>query len=80
MVTTAAEAAKQRERRKADLDRGMESALDILVEDHGAALVDTAKIVTMINGTADITVRGVVLSGPLHGRKINLTITIDPID
>jgi hypothetical protein len=79
-VVTAAAAAKQRERRKADLDRCMESALDILVENHGAALADIAKIVTMINGTADITVCGVALAGPLQGRKVNLTITIDPID
>jgi hypothetical protein len=79
-VVTAAAAAKQRERRKADLDKGMEAALDFLVGDHGQALADTAKIAAMINGTTDIKVRGAVLSGPLQGRKVNLTITIDPID
>jgi 3'-phosphoadenosine 5'-phosphosulfate (PAPS) 3'-phosphatase len=80
VVTTRSVAAEERAARKTDLDKGMEAALDSLVGDHGQALADSAKIAAIIDGTVDTTVRGVVLSGPLQGRKVNLTITIDPID
>jgi hypothetical protein len=77
MKTTAA---KERAERKAKLDEAIGQAIEDIVACHGQALADFGRFSRVISGSAEITTKTTVLAGPLKGRRLDFTITIDPID